>query len=217
MFVDAKRRYYAYFDKAKQDLSGNEVDSALWESLSQWGDSSYVEGNKVYLTDKIEYKTANKTIFLGYSRLVFSLDHINVLIARKQGQTLLIGLIGFAISLLAISLLTAVLIQRIKILNKATKEVSVGRFNQLPVKGGDELAELTESFNTMTVAVKERLLMSRYMSGSAIEQIRQTQLDGLMLGGTRQEVCLFFRTFGALRVFPSKILLTMWCDTSINF
>ncbi len=204
MFVDAKRRYYAYFDKAQQDLSGQEVSDELWENLSQWGDSNYVENNKVYLTDKIEYKTANKTIFLGYSRLVFSLDHINVLIARKQGQTLLIGLIGFAISLLAISLLTAVLIQRIKILNKATKEVSVGRFNQLPVKGGDELAELTESFNTMTVAVKERLLMSRYMSGSAIEQIRQTQIDGLMLGGTRQEVCLFFSDIRGFTSFSEQ-------------
>jgi class 3 adenylate cyclase len=204
MFVDAKRRYYAYFDKAQHDLSGQEVSDELWENLSQWGDSSYVDGNKVYLTDKIEYKTASKTIFLGYSRLVFSLDHINALVARKQGQTLLIGLIGFAISLLAISLLTAVLIQRIKILNKATKEIAVGKFNQLPVKGRDELAELTQSFNDMTVAVKERLLMSRYMSGSAIEQIRQTQINELTLGGTRQEICLFFSDIRGFTSFSEQ-------------
>jgi hypothetical protein len=131
MFVDAKHRYYAYYDKGRQDLSGEVVDSLLWLDLSRYSDSSYVEGNKVYLTDKIEYKTASKTVFLGYSRLIFSLEHINTLIARKRTQTLLIGLIGFAISLLAISLLTAVLIQRIKELNKATKEVAVGKFNQL--------------------------------------------------------------------------------------
>jgi len=204
MFVDSKQRYYAYYDNAKQDLSGEEVGRALWKSLSLSGDSSYVEGNKVYLTDKIEYKTANKTVFLGYSRLVFSLDHINALIARKRTQTLLIGLIGFAISLLAISLLTAILIQRIKDLNKATKEIAVGKFNQLPVKGRDEVAELTQSFNEMTVAVKERLMMSRYVSGSTIEQIRQKQLDELELGGSRSELCLFFSDVRGFTTFSEQ-------------
>jgi len=192
MFVDAKRHYYAYCDKERRNLSGEDVDSLLWHSLLHAGDSSYVEGNKVYLMDKLEYKTAGKTVFLGYSRLVFSLDHINALIASKRTQTLLIGAIGFAVSLLAISLLTAILIQRIKKLNKATREVAVGRFNQLPVKGRDEVAELTQSFNEMTVAVKERLMMARYVSGSTIEQIRQKQLDELELGGVRSELCLFF-------------------------
>lgn len=193
MFVDTKRRYYAYYDKNHEDLSGKEIDSTLWQSLSQCGDSSYVEDNKVYLTDKIEYKTASKTIFLGYSRLIFSLDHINTLIASKQSKTLVIGVISFVISLLAISFLTAVLIQRIKMLNKATKEVASGKFNQLPVKGSDELAELTDAFNNMTVAVKERLMMTRYVSGATIEKIRQTHVvDDVSLGGTRNEECLFF-------------------------
>jgi len=204
MFVDAKHRYYAYYDKGRQDLSGEVVDSLLWLDLSRYSDSSYVEGNKVYLTDKIEYKTASKTVFLGYSRLIFSLEHINTLIARKRTQTLLIGLIGFAISLLAISLLTAVLIQRIKELNKATKEVAVGKFNQLPVKGHDEVAELTHSFNEMTVAVKERLMMSRYISGSTIEQIRQKQLDELELGGMRNELCLFFSDVRGFTTFSEQ-------------
>ncbi len=204
MFVDANRQYYAYCDKTREDLSGKEVDEMLWESLSRYGDSSYVEGNRVYLTDKIEYKTANKTVFLGYSRLVFSLDHINALIARKQTQTLLIGLIGFAVSLLAISILTAILIQRIKQLNKATKEVAVGKFNQLPVKGRDEVAELTQSFNEMTVAVKERLMMSRYVSGSTIEQIRQKQIHELELGGSRSELCLFFSDVRGFTTFSEQ-------------
>ncbi len=204
MFVDSKQRYYAYYDNAKQDVSGEQVDSLLWLDLSRSGDSSYVDGNKVYLTDKIEYKTSNKTVFLGYSRLVFSLDHINTLIARKRTQTLLIGLIGFAISLLAISLLTAILIQRIKELNKATKEVTVGKFNQLPVKGRDEVAELTQSFNEMTVAVKERLMMSRYVSSSTIEQIRQKQLDELELGGSRSELCLFFSDVRGFTTFSEQ-------------
>lgn len=204
MFIDAEQRYYAYYDKMQRDLSGKEVESTLWESLSRFGDSSYVEDNKVYLTDKLEYETANKTVFLGYSRLIFSVDHINALIARKQGQALLIGLISFVISLLAISLLTAILIQRIKMLNKATKEIAVGKFNQLPVKGSDELAELTDAFNDMTVAVKERLMMSRYMSSSTIEQIRQTHIDDLVLGGTRNEECLFFSDIRGFTTFSEQ-------------
>ncbi len=204
MFVDAKQRYYAYCDEQGPKLSGEPVDSVLWAELSQCGDSSYVLNNKVYLTDKIEYKTANKTIFLGYSRLIFSLDHINHLIARKQKQTLVIGAISFIISLLAISLLTAVLIQRIKQLNRATKEVIKGKFNQLPVKGHDEVAELTSSFNEMVIAVKERLVMSRYVSGTMIEQIRQTRIDELDLQSKREELCFFFSDVRGFTAFSER-------------
>ncbi|MCS6989794.1 MAG: adenylate/guanylate cyclase domain-containing protein [Chloroherpetonaceae bacterium] len=204
MFVDAKRRYYAYCDREKRDLSGEPVDSLLWESLVASGDSSFIEGGKVFLTEKIEYKTANKTIFLGYSRLAFSLDHIDALIARKQGQTLAIGLIGFAISLFGVSLLTAILIQRIKKLNLATKEVARGKFDQLPVKGRDEVAELTASFNEMTIAVKERLMMARYVSSSTIEQIKQKRPDELELGGSREELCFLFSDVRGFTTFSEQ-------------
>lgn len=204
MFVDAKRRYYAYYDKDKRDLSGERVDDALWENLVAVGDSSFVEGGKAFLTEKIEYKTANKTIFLGYSRLAFSLDHIEALIARKQGKTLAIGLIGFAISMLGISLLTAILIQRIKKLHLATKELMRGRFEQLPVKGKDELAELTASFNEMTIAVKERLMMARYVSSSTIEQIKQKRPDELELGGAREELCFLFSDVRGFTSFSER-------------
>ncbi len=204
MFIDAKQRYYAYCDKQGQRRTGEPVDSTLWTELLQCGDSSYVLNNKVYLTNKIEYKTANKTIFLGYSRLIFSLEHINQLIARKQGQTLAIGTISFVIALLFISLLTALLIQRIKQLNNATKEVINGKFNQLPVKGRDEVAELASSFNEMVVAVKERLMMSRYVSGTTIEQIRQTRIDELDLKSKREELCFFFSDIRGFTTFSER-------------
>lgn len=204
MFVDKDQQFYAYYDNQKNDLSGTALDDSLWANLESRADTVFVEKNHVHLTRKMRYKTANKEVFLGYSRLVFSLDHINALIVKKQRQTLLIGVIGFAVSLLSISLVTAFLIQRIKVLNSATKAVAQGNFNPLPVKGQDELSELTSSFNDMTVAVKERLMMSRYVSGSTIEQIKSKAVHELELGGHREEQCLFFSDVRGFTTFSEK-------------
>jgi class 3 adenylate cyclase len=191
-FVSRDNRYYAYADKS----SKIKRDTPIGDSLRQWleghADKRVVEGNEVYLTKKLMYATSSKNIFLGYSQLVYSLDHIDALIAEKRRKTLLIGLIAFGVSLAFIILITSILVERIKRLNKAIAEMAQGKYPSLLVKGTDELSLLTGSYNDMIVAVKERLIMSRYMSSSTVNMIRKNSHASDAEVGDRDELCIFF-------------------------
>ncbi len=203
-FASADKKYVVYADKFGQEFEDTDVPDSLWASLEKASDQRIEFGNSVYLTKKILYPTAQDTVFLGYSQLAFSLESINKLVDKRRRETVTFGLIGLGASLVFITLLTAVLIRRIKVLNDATKAVTEGIFNQLPVSGNDELAELTRSFNAMTVAVRERLLMSRYVSRSTVGAIRGKNLNQLSLGGNKEKICVLFTDVRGFTTFSEQ-------------
>ena len=201
-FTNRNDDFFAYADKSGNDLSGKAVDDSLLTELASNVGYKTV-GTKVILTKSIIYKTASKDIHLGFSQLVYSLDHVHRLITSKQKSTIILGSLSFAISLIIIVIVTSVLIGRIKRLHSATKAVSEGDYPQLVVKGNDEISELTRSFNEMTVALKERLLMSRYISDSTFEQIKDVTKE-VNLGGTKEDLCIFFSDIRGFTSFSEK-------------
>ncbi len=186
-------RYFVYHDKAGQDFTDSLVSAAEIATVKERAAKfQVIENGKVYLTQKVVYKTPIKDVFLGYSQLVFSYDHISKVIAKRRQDHLTLGMLCFLLSLVIISVVTALLIRRIKLLNEATKEASQGKLDTVPVKGSDEIAELTHSYNEMILGLRERLLMSRYVSQSTIGLIRQKRMEDIDLGGSREHLCIFF-------------------------
>jgi class 3 adenylate cyclase len=201
-FTNRDDKFFAYADKNGIDLTDHFVnDSLMTELASSTGIKK--SGTNVFLTKSIVYKTASRDIHLGYSQLVYSLDHVHRLITSKQKSTIFLGSLSFAVSLIIIVIVTSILIGRIKKLHHATKEISEGIYTQLVVKGNDEISELTRSFNKMTVALKERLLMSRYISDSTFEQIKD-QSKEINLGGTKEDLCIFFSDIRGFTSFSEK-------------
>lgn len=201
-FVSAKsKEYIAHRDKNNFSKTDAVVSDSAWKSLGEMAGKEVTIGETVYLTEKVVYKTAAGDFFLAYSQLVFSLEHINARIAEKQVATFTIGLIGFVFALIVIAIVTAILVKRIRILNTATKDVANGVFNQIEVKGNDELSELSSSFNNMIMAVKERLMMAKYVSGSTIEMIRDSHPDDQTLGGKKEELCVWFSDIRGFTAF----------------
>jgi class 3 adenylate cyclase len=193
-FLDAERRLFVYQNANREEIADTVVASdSLWHALeTQSGNIKVEVGNKIYLTKKLFYEASGQNIFVGYSRLLFTIDHINELIERKQEQTLLIGATGFLVSLIVLSIVTALFVKRIQILNEGTKQVIQGIFEPLPVRGSDEISELTDSFNKMMVAVKERLMMSRYVSQSTLGMIRKVGANEMAQEGMKEEICVLF-------------------------
>jgi class 3 adenylate cyclase len=193
-FLDAERRFFVYQNANREEIADTVVASdSLWHALeTQSGNIKVEVGNKIYLTKKLFYEASGQNIFVGYSRLLFTIDHINELIERKQEQTLLIGATGFLVSLIVLSIVTALFVKRIQILNEGTKQVIQGIFEPLPVRGSDEISELTDSFNKMMVAVKERLMMSRYVSQSTLGMIRKVGANEMAQEGMKEEICVLF-------------------------
>lgn len=184
--------------------TGDRISEIELKELEGKSRKPFVTGDLVYLTRKIDYETAVKTVFLGYIQLSYSLKPINDLIAAKEKQTYLTGTIAFLISVLIVIGVTMVLVRRIKLLHAATRQIEAGEFPEVPVKGNDELGELTRSFNIMTQAVKERLMMSKYVSESTIEAIRKQNPVDQQLGGQRSEQCFFFSDIRGFTAFSEK-------------
>jgi class 3 adenylate cyclase len=72
------------------------------------------------------------------------------------------------------------------------------------VKGSDEIAELTHSYNEMILGLRERLLMSRYVSQSTIGLIRQKRMEDIDLGGSREHLCIFFSDIRGFTKFSEQ-------------
>ncbi len=192
-FLDAQRQFYVYQNVRGEEISDTAVASdSLWNALESQKDEKIRIGNKIYLTKKLFYEANGQNIFVGYSRLLFTIDHINELIERKQRQVLIIGSTGFLVALVILGIVTALFVKRVQILNNGTKQVSKGIFEPLPVKGNDEISELTDSFNKMMIAVKERLMMSRYVSQTTLGMIRKAGVDDAVQDGLKEEICVLF-------------------------
>ncbi len=193
-FLDAERRFFVYENANGEEIADTVVASdSLWQALEAQSSQTKVKvGNKIYLTKKLFYEANGQNIFVGYSQLLFTIDHINELIKHKQEQTLLIGGTGFLLSLIVLSVVTSLFVRRIQMLNQGTKQVIQGIFEPLPVKGSDEISELTDSFNKMMTAVKERLMMSRYVSQSTLGMIRRVGANEMAQEGIKEEICVLF-------------------------
>jgi class 3 adenylate cyclase len=207
-FVGHDKHYFVYYDAQRHDKTDSLIPESVWASLEKEATESgsrHTEDNKIFLTKKIIYSTATKDVFLGYSQLVFSIEHVNDLISRKQTRAMWIGVIGFLASLALILLITTLLVSRIKLLNKATKDIATGQFSVVKVKGNDELSELANSFNDMSVAVKERMMMTKYMSSSLVNSIRGKNLSDIALGGgTKENICVLFSDVRGFTAFTEE-------------
>ena len=131
------------------------------------------------------------------------------LVSRILTVAILGLLVGFGISFVLAHGLTV----PIRRLASATKEILDGKFEiRLPVTSGDEVGQLTESFNEMAegLALKERY--HNVLNQVADKQVAAELMSGrVMLGGETREVSVLFcdiRGFTALtgNMPPSEVI-----------
>jgi class 3 adenylate cyclase len=107
------------------------------------------------------------------------------------------ALAGSLCILLIIMLIRSVagrLVRSVTHISRAAERVAKGDYgNPLPVTGGDEIGQLTRSFNTMVKGLKERDLISntfgRYMDQEIARELLQRP-EAARLGGEKREVAI---------------------------
>ncbi len=89
----------------------------------------------------------------------------------------------------------------------ATKEVEKGNFEvDVPVQSGDEVGELTKSFNAMTNGLKERERLKSAMGRFVNKEIAEQAAKGeLRLGGERREAAVFFSDIRSFTAISEKL------------
>ncbi|MGD9905408.1 MAG: adenylate/guanylate cyclase domain-containing protein [Vicinamibacterales bacterium] len=118
----------------------------------------------------------------------------------------LLGLLAAAGGIAAAAMLARSITAPVAALSAATRAVAQGRFDvTLPVTGQDELAQLSQAFNSMTAGLRERADMQKFVSQGTVDMIQRAagRLDPH--SGTRQEVTLLFCDIRGFTAFAEHL------------
>jgi class 3 adenylate cyclase len=88
---------------------------------------------------------------------------------------------------------------------EAMEKIRGGNYDfQLSLSSHDEIGRLAQSFNEMVKGLKERILMSKFVSSSTVEMIRQ-EGGKLHLGGERRNVTVFFSDIRGFTAYSEQV------------
>jgi class 3 adenylate cyclase len=122
-----------------------------------------------------------------------------------------VGLLSLILAIIGAFFIAQGITSPLRKLVRGTEEIRKGNYDvQMDIKSKSEIGKLAQSFNEMVYGLKERFLMSKFISSSTVRMIRK---DGgnVQLGGERRAVTVFFsdiRGFTALseRVEPEIVI-----------
>ncbi len=139
----------------------------------------------------IEYK--GKKIKKGYVRIGMDWDLLQAEIEEAMIYTYALAIIflviGVIISIFFARSITNPILEIVKVMDKVGK----GDLSQkVEISLRDEIGKLANAFNTMIQHLREKLMMSKYVSKSTIKMISDKDDTKLELGGKRKKVTLFF-------------------------
>ena len=116
-------------------------------------------------------------------------------------------LIGFLVAI-GTSLIFAQRISRpILEIGKVAQTVGAGNFNVRvnPGKSNDEISDLGKRFNTMIAELRERFELQKFVSGQTMDAIKQSDQDGIKLGGERKKATVFFADIRGFTQFSEQV------------
>lgn len=142
------------------DLSSNDTAQPGFSLPSQITDNIHVM--QMQTVDGVSYITVSGKITQnGVTLYLLVAADINGVIAQKEQMTRSFAGIYFITLLLgmAVILILSVFITRpIKKLDRAASQIARGRYNErLPISSGDEIGDLSHSFNLMADAVEDKI------------------------------------------------------------
>jgi adenylate cyclase len=114
--------------------------------------------------------------------------------------------VGIAVAAIGATLFALRISRPILAIGAAAIEVAKGNFRThvTDVKTRDEIGDLAERFNTMIVQLNERFQLAKFVSGGTIAAIRQSDHEGVKLGGERREVAMLFADIRGYTSFAEK-------------
>lgn len=150
----------AFFAEDKSLIFSNLPADAKFEILNMVSDGKIVYkpekiGSKQYIMVCGKVVQKGKTFFL-----VVASDITSIILQKKEmiQSFTRVYFLTFGISMLLILVLSTLITRPIKNLTKASAWIAEGHYsNRLSASGGDEIAELSRSFNTMAKAIEDKI------------------------------------------------------------
>lgn len=91
-------------------------------------------------------------------------------------------------------------------IGEVAQKVGLGDFEvRVPMqKSRDEIGQLGRQMNDMIKGLRERFHLEKFVSGSTIDAIKQSDKSGVSLGGERKNVTVFFSDIRGFTAFSEK-------------
>ena len=133
-------------------------------------------------------------IFLGVAGIGFSKDVLLNPIREAQKIIYTIALLVTLLSVLGIYFLTQRMVQQIHALSEGARQIGQGNLDiKISVNTRDELGQLAQEFNNMTMHLKEKLQMQKFVSQMTRQMIKKNLFsDGRSVKSEQCEIAVLF-------------------------
>ncbi len=141
----------------------------------------------------------------GIYVMAISMDKALASLYAIEKVILALGLLAVILALTSGYFLAKGVTAPVQRLVEAMERIRGGNYDfQLSFSSHDEIGRLAQSFNEMVNGLKERILMSKFVSSSTVEMIR---LEGgkLHLGGERRNVTVFFSDIRGFTAYSEQV------------
>jgi adenylate cyclase len=118
---------------------------------------------------------------------------------------LLVGVLSLIVAMAGAFLLAKGITAPLRKLVIGIEQIRAGHYDfQLQLDSKDEIGKLAQSFNEMVMGLKERFMMSKFLSSSTMKMIHKDG-DNVQLGGERRNVTVLFSDIREFTAFSEKV------------
>jgi class 3 adenylate cyclase len=137
--------------------------------------------------------------------MAISVDQALAGFQRIEKIILVIGGISLILAIIGAFFLAEGITSPLRKLVVGTEQIRRGNYDfHIQIGSKDEIGLLAQSFNEMVLGLKERFMMSKFLSPSTMKMIRK-EGDKLHLGGERRNVTVFFSDIRGFTAFSEKV------------
>ncbi len=146
------------------------------------------------------------TIFLGVTGIGFSKDVLLNPLREAQKIVYTIALLVTFISILGVYFVTQRMVQQIHALSNGARQISEGNLDvKITVNTRDELGQLAQEFNNMTMHLKEKLHMQKFVSQMTRQMIKKNVVTNQRPTSSEQhEVAVLFSDVRDFAAFSQR-------------
>ncbi len=137
--------------------------------------------------------------------MAFSVDKALASLHAVEKVIILVGILALVLALASGYFLANGITAPLQRLVAAMERIGEGNYDlHIPHSSSDEIGRLARSFNEMVSGLRERFLMSKFVSSSTVEMIRQ-EGGKLRLGGERRIVTVFFSDIRGFTAYSEQV------------
>ena len=137
--------------------------------------------------------------------IAVSIDQALATFQKIENVILVVAIFALVLAIVGAFLLAQGITSPLRKLVHGTEQIRSGNYDfHLDVQSKDEIGMLAQSFNEMVLGLKERFLMSKFISSSTVRMI-QRNVGKIHLGGERRNVTVFFSDIRGFTAYSERV------------